>query len=96
MRIVSWNKMESCFDGDFVYKYFFDVRWTEEAIKTMGALGHLQYYGSFPRPLFQIQCDDGTIIKGVQDINECRVLFARDGPNMAKERFEKSFGAAFE
>ena len=85
--------MENCFEGDFVFKYVFDTAWTKEAIKNMEALGELRYYESFPRPMFQVKCSDGTIIKGVQGTGECRVIFPRNAPAAvkAKKCFEEAF-----
>ena len=91
MRIINTERMANCFESEFVYKYFFDTGWTEEAILSMEALGHLRYYADFPRPMFQVQCPDGTIVKGVQSASECRVIFSRDGPDAAKKRFENRF-----
>ena len=95
MKIVAGEKQENCFDGDFVFKYFFDAKWTAETIKIMEAFGRLRYYDSFPKPMFHVQCADGTTIKGLQDTDECRVIFDRNGPDKAKELFEKRFGEIF-
>ena len=91
MKIIAEEKMENCFESDFVFKYFIDTQWTKEAIEALDSLGHLRYYDSFPKPMFHIQCFDGTIMKGVQGTNECRVIFSRDGPDMAKKSFKQRF-----
>ena len=91
MRIVNRERVANCFESEFVYKYFFDMGWTEDAIKSMEAMGYLRYYADFPKPMFQVQCPDGTVIKGVQDTSECRVIFSRDGPDAARRHFEDCF-----
>ncbi|MCL1917729.1 MAG: hypothetical protein FWG14_05370 [Peptococcaceae bacterium] len=92
MKIISSEKMENCFDGDFVFKYIFDAGWTREDIIRMEAWGSLRYYESFPRPMFQVTCSDGTIIKGVQNDPACRIIFPRATPAAARENFEARFG----
>ena len=92
MKIVSREKAENCFDGEFVFKYIFDTGWTDEAIRMMETIGVLRYYESFPRPMFQVNCPDGTIIKGLQHGQECRIIFPRASPTAARERFETEFG----
>ena len=95
MKITGCEKMENCFDSEFVFKYLFDANWTEEAIHTMEAFGTLRYYKSFPRPMFQVSCPDGAIIKGLEQDAECRVIFPRTNPAAAREDFETRFGKTF-
>jgi len=89
MRIISGKKIENCFENEFIYKYTFDTVWTNETIERVKMLGHIKIYDSFPRPMFQVKCYDGTTIKGVRGTDECRVVFPRDGPSEAKNNFEK-------
>jgi len=91
MKIIECKKMENCFDGDFVFKYYFDTYWTKEYIKMMKAFGELRYYESFPKPMFQINCTDGTVIKGLQTEKECRIIFSRINPVSAQKSFETKF-----
>ena len=95
MKIIECEKMENCFEDEFVFKYLFDASWTEEIIQTMQALGTLRYYKSFPRPMFQVTCSDGTIIKGVERDTECRVIFPRAGSAAARKNFETRFSDIF-
>jgi hypothetical protein len=81
--------MENCIDGDFVYQYDFDSRWTKDSIQALRELGQLKYYASFPKPMFQLICTDGTFVKGVQGLNECRVIYSKNVPDEAKRQFEK-------
>ena len=91
MKIIAREKIENCFEGDYVAKYIFDCQWTKENIHALRELGHFRYYGSFPKPMFQIICFDGSIIKGVQGTCECRVIHARAGPDEADRRPEDRF-----
>jgi hypothetical protein len=91
MKVVAAEKMENCFDGDFVYKYIFDSQWTREAIMALDALGRLRFYEDFPKPMFQLACPDDIFIKGVQGTFECRVIYARDGTRVKKSEFEARF-----
>ncbi|MCL1851433.1 MAG: hypothetical protein FWF88_00155 [Peptococcaceae bacterium] len=92
MKIVDIKKVENCFDGDFVFKYLFDAGWTHSEIIHMEMLGDLRYYQSFPRPMFQVTCSDGTVIKGVENDPECRIIFPRENPTSARKNFEARFG----
>jgi hypothetical protein len=83
--------MENCFDGEFVFKYSFNAKWTREAIMDLETLGRLRYYDSFPRPMFNVMFSDGTTMKGVEGTEECRLIFARDKPEAAKKHFEEIF-----
>ena len=91
MKIVATERAENCFESEFVFKYMLDKSWTKRLIKDMAAFGELRYYDSFPRPMFQVRCVDGTIIKGVQGTDECRVIFPRNEPTKAKKKFEEVF-----
>lgn len=95
MRIISANKAENCIDGDFVYKYKFDCAWTKESIQELKVLGQLKYYGSFPKPMFQLILSDGTSVKGVQGTDECRVIYNRDDFDETKKRLENRFEDIF-
>ena len=91
MRVIDETNLETCFDGTSVVKYFFDAPWTDVDIRTLALLGELRYYESFPRPMFHVQCPDGSVIKGVLGKSECRVIFARGAPDEAKRRFGAHF-----
>jgi hypothetical protein len=91
MKIIDCKKAENCLEGEFIYKYYFDTEWNKELIKSMEGFGLLRYYESFPKPMFQIGCPDGTIIKGLESEKECRIIFPRRDPAPAKENFEAQF-----
>ena len=93
MKIVNVSKLENCIDGDFVCKYNLDSAWTKDSIHALKELGRLTYYANFPKPMFQISCNDGAYIKGVQGMSECRVVYDRSKTDEAKARFEKLFEA---
>lgn len=89
MKIRACEKAENCFDGEFIFQYYFDTHWTKEYIMMLEELGSLRYYESFPRPMFQLNCADGTIIKGLENAKECKAIFPRSNPAVARENFEK-------
>jgi hypothetical protein len=89
MKLIETEKQEHCVSGGFVFKYRFDGEWNKERISAMSHLGQLQYYGLFPRPLYQIRCSDGTLVKGVESVTEFRVVFPRKNPKEAEADFKK-------
>ncbi|MDR3170111.1 MAG: hypothetical protein LBU17_00620 [Treponema sp.] len=91
MKIIQVHPLENCLEGDFVYHYVFDCPWTQETILLMQDLGTLQYYETFPKPMFRVTCPDGTIIKGVQTTPTCRVIFPKTGIAAARKRFEERY-----
>lgn len=91
MKVILKEELENCFDGDFVIKFSFDTQWIKETIQSLKALGQLTYYESFPKPMFQLECPDGSFIKGVQGTNECRVIYARDLTSEDRIVFNKRF-----
>ena len=91
MKIVAVEKIDNCFEDEFVFKYVFNGIWTKEVINSVTGLGKPLYYDSFPRPMFQFNCPDGTVIKGLQETDECRVIFPRGKPDEAKIGFEEVF-----
>jgi len=91
MKIVSGQKLENCFDGDFVFGYVFNTKWTKDEVMALKAHGQLRYYDSFPRPMFSVRFPDGTIMKGVEGTPDCRLIFNRDEPETAKKLFEEIF-----
>ena len=94
MKIVECKKAENCLEGEFIYRYYFDTNWTKETIEIMEAFGALRYYESFPKPMFQVRCINGTVIKGLQDEKECQTILPRRDPEIAKESFETWFQKA--
>ena len=89
MKMINREIIDNCFEGEFVIKYIFDSTWTRDKIKALDMMGRLKYYESFPKPMFQLTCSDGIIIKGVQGTNECRIIYAYDRQGEAKTNFEK-------
>jgi len=88
VKIIAREKTENCFKGNFEFKYVFDTLWTKNTIHALEIFGQLKYYESFPRPMFQLTCTCGSFIKGIQDTNECRIIYNRDKLELMK-RFEK-------
>ena len=95
MIILSGRKAENCLDGDFVFDYKLDSVWTKDLIKHLTVLGRLKYYETFPRPMFQLTCAGGTIIKGVQGSDECKIIFPRSSQPGDRKSFEETFEKIF-
>jgi hypothetical protein len=91
MKVVSVEKADNCLDGEFIFMYTFDGEWLAETIQGMGRWGELRYFASFPRPMFELKLPDGTMLKGVQGLNECRAVFPRQGTAEAKATLEGRF-----
>jgi ketosteroid isomerase-like protein len=83
--------LDNCFDEDFVFTYIFNLKWTKDEIMALKAHGQLKYYESFPKPMFNIRFPDGTVMKGVEGTEDCRLIFNRDEPETAKKYFEETF-----
>jgi len=75
MKIIDSKRIEDCFDGSRVMRYFFDAPWTHEAILRLASLGKLDYFDDFPRPLFRVTTPDGGEIKGVEGESDCQVVY---------------------
>jgi len=89
--IVKCNKVENCFEGDFIINCIFDTAWTKGSIYALKALGQLRYYDSFPKPMFQLISGNGIIVKGVQGLGECKVIYNRKSTDGERVMFMKSF-----
>ena len=87
MNIIETSIVETCINGDFVVRYVFDMPWTADAIQAMHHLGRLRYYASFPRPMFQLTCNDIAIVKGVQGMYECRIIYSRSVTDESRRKF---------
>ncbi len=88
MRIVQVKKVEDCFDGSSVYRYWFDTPWTRDAIMGLKALGDLEYFADFPRPFFRVCGHRGLHVKGVEGEDNCQAIFPKQG----KEEIQNEFG----
>lgn len=91
MKITHCAKVEDCFDGSAIYQYRFDTGWTRSMIHLLEALGRLEYFGDFPRPLFRVTTRAGLMLKGVEGDPACRAIFPRDGRDAIKVEFERYF-----
>ena len=83
------KKVEDCFDGSRVYRYWLDDVWTETAILRLRALGDLDYFPNFPKPFFRLVGRDGVQVKGVGGENSCRAVFPREEQDRLREAFER-------
>ena len=91
MRIVEVKKIEDCFDGSRVYRYWFDRAWTEEAIVRLRSLGELDYFPEFPRPFFRLVGQGGMQVKGVAGEDNCRAIFPKAEQDRIRQEFEDLF-----
>jgi hypothetical protein len=83
------RKIEDCFDGSRVYEYRLVQSTIDEAfIKSLAALGQLEYFPQFPRPFFRVRSQDGLQLKGVQDEQTFQVILPSKEQQSRKERFE--------
>ena len=95
MKILYSGKAENCLDGDFVFDYRLDQAWTKDLIQSLTTMGRLKYYETFPKPMFQFTCTDGTIVKGVQGSDECKIIYPRSSRKSDRRSFEKTFENIF-
>jgi len=93
MRIADVKRVEDCFDGSRVMRYFFDAPWTAAAIRRLAPLGRLEYFDDFPRPLFCVTLADGAEIKGVEGDSDCQVVYPRENRERIQARIEGCFEA---
>ena len=91
MRIVDVKRVEDCFDGSRVMRYFFDTPWTAAVIRRLAALGDLEYCDDFPRPLFRVTLPDGAEIKGVEGESDCQVVYPQRDREQIQARIESCF-----
>ena len=91
MRITSTDKVEDCFDGSVVFRYYFAEAWTEETIRGLEEMGETEYFPDFPRPFFRLRTPSGMEVKGVEGEDNCLVILPRAGREFAKAMFEARF-----
>ena len=91
MRIISKSKVEDCFDGSSVYRYWFAERWTRASIQELRALGELEYFADFPKPFFRVCSKNGMQFKGVEGESSCQVVYPRQDKEAICRGFEDHF-----
>ncbi len=91
MKIVESKRVEDCFDGSRVVRYFFDAAWNRAAILRLALLGKLDYFDDFPRPLFRLSTPDGGEIKGVEGEADCQVVYPSANREQIQARIEAFF-----
>jgi len=89
MRIINRAKVEDCFDGSAVYVYELSGPWTEERARRLSRMGHFQYFGDFPRPLFKLRTDAGLFASGVVGCCDCRVVLPRTNRDTIQREWEE-------
>ena len=90
MRITGYDKVEDCFNGSSIYRYWFDNEWTTQGIRRLGRIGNLDHYRDFPRPFFRLRCG-GMEVKGVEGEANCLVIFPVEDRDELRARFEGQF-----
>lgn len=88
MQIAEIKKVEDCFDGSVIFKYFFSDELDEDVMRKIGEGGKLQYYPDFPRPFFKIETSAGLQIKGILGDKDIEVVFPQTGKGEKKKEFE--------
>ncbi len=91
MKLLRAVRVEDCFDGSSVYRYFFDSVWSREEIRRLGELGRLDYYPDFPRPFFRVVGPGGAQLRGVEGERSCQVVLPRQDRQEVIERLERHF-----
>ena len=91
MKIVSKRKIEDCADGSEIYAYEFDAPWSEPSIRSLAALGKLDYFTDFPRPMFHARSRSGLDMKGIEGETACRVRLPKAEKDAARREFEAFF-----
>lgn len=91
MYVTEVKKVEDCFDGSSVFRYWFDQPWTPETINRLEALGKLDYFADFPRPFFRLSATSGLQVKGVEGEDSCQVVLPREGREPAREELARLF-----
>jgi hypothetical protein len=93
MRVAAAKRIEDCFDGSRVMRYFFDETWTRANILRLAALGDLEYFDEFPRTIFRVGTADGAEIKGVEGEADCQVIYPKTDRDQIQARIEAFFAA---
>ncbi len=91
MRLLRTSKVEDCFDGSSVYRYFFDSVWSPGEIRRLRRLGRLDYYPDFPRPFFRLVGPGGAQLRGVEGECSCHVVLPRQGREEVIARLNDHF-----
>lgn len=77
MKVVSFRKIEDCFDGSFIKEALLDGPLTESLIRCLAREAELDYYSDFPRPFYTIRKKEKFTIKGVEGDPVVRVVLYR-------------------
>ena len=91
MKITKQKKIEDCFDGSRVFRYWFNECWEYHHIMTLKKWGSLEYFAHFPKPFFRVFNDKGFYLKGVQGEMHCQVIYPSKEMHLLKKQFENSF-----
>lgn len=78
MKLVSYEKIEDCFDGSGIFLFHFGEALKLKDIQILATVGKLEYFPDFPRPFFRIISLEGMQIKGVEGDETCRIIFPKN------------------
>lgn len=75
MKVIRVKAMDDCLDRVATKEFTFSNAATQDWIRSLEALGELEYYGHFPRPFYRLTAKGEFIIKGVEGNDKCQVVF---------------------
>jgi hypothetical protein len=90
MKIIARRKVEDCFDGSAVFNYQVSTPWTADSVRCLAALGELQYFADFPRPLFRLRTRGGVFVSGIEGADTCRVILPRTNRDAVQQELENA------
>jgi hypothetical protein len=88
MKLTGFETLETCLSGDFVFRCRFDGMWKGEEILALAVLGTVRRRRDFPRPMFEVRCPGGTVIKGLEEGSEFRLIFSPGSSTAYREAFK--------
>lgn len=87
MNILSTKTITDCIDGDFMREIRFDQDVTADFIQYLGRVGELQYFPTFARPLYVLNCPQHFIVKGIEGEPIAKITLNRDCVEPSLTRF---------
>jgi len=91
MKITRCEKVEDCFNGSSIYRYWFDEAWNSFHLERLRALGKLDHYPDFPKPFFRLRVDNGMEVKGIEGEANCLLILLAKNHDELRKRFELQF-----
>jgi hypothetical protein len=91
VKIVNVVPVDDCFDGNIVFRYWFNNAWTKDSLATLAVFGKLEYFPDFAKPFFRVVNCNGFQIKGVEGDCSCLVILPMGQKDSFKFEFENNF-----